>query len=55
MIWGLPKKVHNWPRQTFLAISPKAGFFVILVLLGLYIPPALSGLLERVAASLEGP
>jgi hydrogenase-4 component F len=55
MIWGLPKKVHNWPRQTFLAISPKAGFFVILVVLGLYIPPALSGLLERVAASLEGP
>jgi hydrogenase-4 component F len=55
MIWGLPKKVHNWPRQTFLAVSPKAGFFVILVVLGLYIPPALSGLLERVAASLEGP
>jgi hydrogenase-4 component F len=54
MIWGVPTKVQSWPQQTFLAGSPKIAFFVVLVVLGLYIPPAISGLLERVAASLEG-
>lgn len=53
MIWGVPKRVQSWPRQTFLAGSPKVAFFVALVVLGLYIPPGVSGLLERVAASLE--
>jgi len=54
MIWGAPKKVQTWPEQTFLAGSPKIAFLVVLVVLGLYIPPSISGLLERVAASLEG-
>ena len=55
MVWGVPKTVQNWPRQTFLAGSPKVAFFGVLVVLGLYVPPAISGLLEQVAASLEGP
>jgi hydrogenase-4 component F len=55
MVWGLPKQVQTWPQQTFLAGSPKIAFFVVLVVLGLYIPPAISGLLEQVAAALEGP
>ena len=54
MVWGVPKTVQNWPPQTFLAGSPKIAFFVVLVVLGLYIPPAISGLLAQVAASLEG-
>jgi hydrogenase-4 component F len=54
MIWGTPKQVRTWPRQTFLAGSPKIAFFVVLIVLGLYIPPALTSLLEQVAASLEG-
>jgi len=55
MVWGVPKRVQNWPQQTFLAGSPKIAFFAVLIVLGLYIPPAISGLLEQVAASLEGP
>jgi len=53
MVWGMPKQVHVWQKQTFLTASPKIFFLVVLVILGLYIPPALSGLLEQVAASLE--
>ncbi|MEO8184422.1 MAG: proton-conducting transporter membrane subunit [Deltaproteobacteria bacterium] len=54
MIWGVPKKSQSWPEQTFLAGSPKIAFLVVLVVLGLYIPPSISSLLEQVAASLEG-
>jgi hydrogenase-4 component F len=54
MVWGVPKQVHVWQKQTFLAASPKIAFLIVLVILGVYIPPALSGLLEQVAASLEG-
>ncbi len=54
MVWGMPKQEHAWQKQTFLSASPKLAFLIVLVILGLYIPPALSGLLERVAASLEG-
>jgi hydrogenase-4 component F len=54
MIWGVSKKSQSWPEQTFLAGSPKIAFFVVLVVLGLYIPPSISSLLEQVAASLEG-
>ena len=53
MVWGMPKQVHVWQKQTFLAASPKIVFLLVLVILGLYIPPPLSGLLEQVAASLE--
>ena len=55
MIWGEPKKKHSWPRQTFLSTSPKIGFFLALVVLGIYIPPVVNELIQQVAASLEGP
>jgi hydrogenase-4 component F len=54
MVWGAPRQLQTWPKQTFLAAAPKIGFLIVLVILGLYIPPVLSALLEQVAASLEG-
>jgi hydrogenase-4 component F len=54
MIWGVPSRPRSWPQQSFLAGSPKVAFLAVLVVLGLYIPPAISGLLEQVAAALEG-
>jgi len=55
MIWGEPHEKHDWPRQTFLAASPKIGFLVILIVLGIYIPPVVNGLIVQVATSLGGP
>jgi hypothetical protein len=55
MIWGPAKERHDWPRQTLPAALPKLTFLVALVVLGIYIPPAFNGLIQRVAASLEGP
>ncbi len=55
MIWGEPKQQHTWPRQTFLSASPKIVFLATLVVLGIYIPPAVNELILQVAASLEGP
>lgn len=55
MIWGPSKEKHHWPRQTLPAALPKLTFLVALVVLGIYIPPAFNGLIQRVAASLEGP
>lgn len=54
MVWGAPRQQQTWPKQTFLAAAPKLGFLSVLVILGLYIPPVLSALLEQVAALLEG-
>jgi len=54
MIWGESKKVHDWPRQTLYSALPKLMFLVILVVLGIYIPPNLNALIQEVAASLEG-
>jgi hydrogenase-4 component F len=55
MIWGEPKQTRSWPRQTFLSAMPKIFFLLVLVTLGIYIPPAVNGLIQQVAASLEGP
>ena len=55
MIWGEPKEVRTWPRQTLLSAAPKLAFLAALVVLGIYIPPAVNTLLEQVAASLETP
>ncbi len=55
MIWGEPKEKHKWPRQTFLSMSPKIIFVVALVVLGIYVPPVVNGLIQQVAASVEGP
>jgi hydrogenase-4 component F len=53
MIWGEPKEKHDWPRQTFLSASPKMVFLAALVVLGIYIPPAVNDVIESVAVSLE--
>jgi hydrogenase-4 component F len=55
MIWGEPKEKHAWPRQGFVASSPKIVFLVALLALGIYVPPVVSDLLDQVATSLEGP
>ncbi len=54
MIWGEPKEAHDWPRQTLGSALPKLAFLVILVVLGIYIPPELNALIQEVASSLEG-
>jgi len=53
MIWGEPKQVRAWPRQTFLSAVPKLFFLVALVVLGVYIPPVVNGLIQEVAASVS--
>jgi hydrogenase-4 component F len=55
MIWGQPKAPRSWPRQTFVSASPKLIFLVCLVVLGVYVPPSVNGLLQQVATSLEAP
>lgn len=55
MIWGEPKQRRTWPRQTFLSSLPKMLFLAALLVLGVYIPPAVNELLQQVAASVEGP
>jgi hydrogenase-4 component F len=55
MIWGEPKEEHDWPRQTFVSALPKISFLVVLVVLGIYIPDGVNGLLRQVAASLGDP
>jgi len=55
MIWGEPKQPVTWARQTLGSVSPKLFFLVALVALGLYVPPAVEGLLKAVAGTLEAP
>jgi len=55
MIWGEPTHNHTWPRQTFLSALPKLFFLLALVVLGVYIPPAVNRLVQQVAVSVEGP
>ena len=55
MIWGQPKAPRAWPRQTFVSASPKLIFLACLVVLGVYVPSSVNGLLEQVATSLEAP
>lgn len=55
MIWGEPKEARTWPKQTFLSASPKIGFLAALVVLGIYIPPALNALIKEVAQTLDQP
>jgi hydrogenase-4 component F len=53
MIWGQPKAPRAWPRQTFVSASPKLIFLACLVVLGVYVPSGINGLLQQVATSLE--
>jgi hydrogenase-4 component F len=55
MIWGAAKAKHVWPRQTFASAAPKITFLVALLALGIYIPPVIADLIERVASSMESP
>lgn len=54
MIWGESKTRRDWPKQTLLAASPKLAFLAALVVLGVYIPPAINALLQQAASTLEG-
>ena len=55
MIWGAPQAQHTWPRQTFVSAAPKMTFLVALLVLGIYIPPVVSEMIQQVASSLEAP
>lgn len=55
MIWGEPKQVRTWPQQRVTAVLHKLIFLVLLLILGIYIPPQLNTLMTHVAHSLEGP
>lgn len=54
MIWGQPKQVRTWPRQRVTGALHKLIFLVLLLVLGIYIPPQLDALVMTVAHSLEG-
>lgn len=54
MIWGVPKREVTWARQTLAEAAPKAAFLVALVVMGVYMPPAVNVLFRAVAASLGG-
>jgi hydrogenase-4 component F len=55
MIWGEPKAIHSWPRQTLPSALPKLVFLSVLVVLGVYIPPAINSLIQTAAVSVGGP
>ena len=55
MIWGEPKQVRTWPQQRVTAALHKLIFLVLLLVLGIYIPPQINSLITHVAHSLEGP
>jgi len=54
MIWGEPKQARTWPRQRVAGALHKLIFLVLLLVLGIYIPPQLNALMIQVAHSLEG-
>ena len=54
MIWGEPKQPRTWPAQRARSALHKLIFLGALLVLGIYIPPQLNGLIARVAQSLEG-
>ncbi|NVB82552.1 MAG: hypothetical protein HOV81_29500 [Kofleriaceae bacterium] len=54
MIWGQPKQARTWPRQRLTGALHKLIFLVLLLVLGIYIPPQLNALMMTVAHSLEG-
>ncbi|HVK86937.1 MAG TPA: proton-conducting transporter membrane subunit [Kofleriaceae bacterium] len=55
MIWGQPKQERTWPRQRARDATHKLIFLVLLLVLGIYIPPQINALMTSVAQSLEGP
>jgi hydrogenase-4 component F len=55
MIWGEPKQARTWPQQRASAALHKLIFLVLLLVLGIYIPPQINSLMTHVAHSLEAP
>lgn len=55
MIWGEPKQLRTWPQQRVTAALHKLVFLVLLLVLGIYIPPQINALMTQVAHSLDGP
>lgn len=55
MIWGEAKQARTWPRQRVTAALHKLIFLVLLLVLGIYIPPQLNRLMTDVAHSQEAP
>ena len=54
MIWGQPSGRPASPPQRLSSALPKLVFAAALVGLGVYIPPPVNALLERVAQAVEG-
>jgi hydrogenase-4 component F len=54
MIWGEPKQARTWPPQRLGGALHKLIFLVLLLVLGIYIPPQINALITDVAHSLEG-
>ncbi len=54
MIWGEPKQARTWPRQRLSSALHKLIFLVLLLVLGIYIPPQINTLITDVAQSLGG-
>ncbi len=54
MIWGEPKQARTWPQQRATEALHKLIFLVLLLVLGIYIPPQINALMTHVAHSLEG-
>lgn len=55
MIWGEPKQARTWPQQRVTGALHKLIFLVLLLILGIYIPPQINAVITDVAVSLEGP
>jgi hydrogenase-4 component F len=55
MIWGESQQERTWPQQRITEGWHKLIFFVLLLVLGIYIPPQLNLLMTQVAHSLERP
>jgi hydrogenase-4 component F len=54
MIWGESKQRPFGQRQTLISATPKLFFLLVLLVLGIYIPPVVNRLIQQVATSLEG-
>ena len=54
MIWAAPRQTRTWPQQRLLDALHKLLFLVLLLVLGIYIPPQVNSLITDVARSLGG-
>lgn len=54
MLWGTPKQERARVRESWKSALPKAGFALVLVMLGTYTPDAITDVLRAVAVSIGG-